>query len=136
MRQELIHILIVINFSNILALVPALTKIYQRKAMSINNLSKDDILELVLEYLSTSGFSEAEVALKKEMGRSTSSKKQLASGSRLEDLLEKSYVTELASGEFFPMLKKAKRTHLDAILQPREEDGSVRLKMFITSIIV
>jgi hypothetical protein len=85
------------------------------------SLSQSDILELVLEYLSSSGFSEAENALKKEIVKSTEVAKKAAtsSQSRLEDLLEKSYVTELASGEYFPR-KKVRRTHLDALLLQEE----------------
>jgi cystathionine beta-lyase len=101
-------------------------------------LSKDDICDLVLDFLSTRGFSEAEKALKRELqshkpvgagdarNGSGSGSGGKAAGSRLEDLLEKSYVTELASGEFFP--RKKTRSHLDAILQPVDlEDVDVTM---------
>jgi len=90
-----------------------------RSSMSKNTSSipPPNVAELVLEYLSTSGFSESERAFRREMERKVTASSSLKAGSRLEDLLEKSYVTEVASGEFFPR-KKNKRSHLDAILLP------------------
>ena len=94
--------------------------------MASTKLNSSDILELVLEYLSTSGFSEAELALKKEIGKSApAAKKAVTSSSRLEDLLEKSYVTELASGDILPRNKKARRSNLDAILLQHDENETI-----------
>jgi len=93
-------------------------------------LSRNDVAELVLEYLSTSGFSEAEKAFRNEMIKSSSAKRQSSSNSsRLEDLLEKSYVTQIASGEFYQR-KKPYRTHLDATLT-KEEFFEVNIIIFI-----
>jgi len=80
-------------------------------------LTETDVFELVIEYLSTKGFSETTSVLKKEAQKNVviSSRRP---GTRLEDLLEKSYVTELASGDFLP--RKKARSHLDAILLPVE----------------
>ena len=58
--------------------------------MSSSTLSEDDVAELVLEYLSTSGFSESENAFRKERARSAaeaakmSNSPKRASSSRLE----------------------------------------------------
>ena len=106
------------------------------------NLTQTDIIDLVVDFLAHRGLKETEEVLRRELatgGASSSGatstsggaggsggvgSKRAAGGSRLEDLLEKSYVTELASGEFFP--RKKTRSHLDAILQPvdLEEDGA------------
>jgi cystathionine beta-lyase len=79
------------------------------------SLTESDVFELVIEYLSTKGFSETTSVLKKEAQKNVviSSRRP---GTRLEDLLEKSYVTELASGDFLP--RKKARSNLDAILLP------------------
>ena len=96
-----------------------------------HQLSQNDVFELVLEYLANKGFSETEAVLKKEVSQvkstasSSPSKKPISSGSRLEDLLEKSYVTELASGVFIP--KKNTRTHLDAVLPVADDVAAIRL---------
>ena len=93
-------------------------------------LSRNGVAELVLEYLSTSGFSEAEKAFRNEMIKNSSAKRQSSSNSsRLEDLLEKSYVTQIASGEFYQR-KKPCRTHLDATLT-KEEFFEVNIIIFI-----
>jgi len=97
---------------------------------SKSTLSQEDVFDLVVEYLVTKGFTETEQVLKREVKRSStssvapsasasassSSSSSAARGSRLEDLLEKSYVTEMASGNFYP--RKKARSHLDAILAP------------------
>lgn len=82
-----------------------------------SSLSQSDVFELVVEYLITKGYTETEQVLKREVqqsppidGEPTDNHK----GCRLEDLLEKSYVTEIASGAYLP--RKKTRTHLDAIL--------------------
>lgn len=88
-----------------------------------SSLSQADVFELVVEYLVTKGYTETEAVLKREVqisppvgadGQDPDSVK----GSRLEDLLEKSYVTEIASGSYLP--RKKARTHLDAILTKSE----------------
>ena len=76
-----------------------------KKSSAALSLSQNEVFDLVVEYLSTKGFSETAQTLKKEVSRKspTASKERSAKhGSRLEDLLEKSYVTELASGDFLP----------------------------------
>jgi len=88
-------------------------------------LSPNDVFDLVLEYLSTKGFNETEKVLKKEASKGVKERSRIApsnsSASRLEDLLEKSYVTELASGVSHS--NKVTRTHLDAELPPLETDS-------------
>merc|ERR1719247_3473333 len=92
----------------------------RERVMSLSkSLSQNDVNELVLEYLATSGFSEAENTLRKELRGKTKPVAAAASTSRLEDLLEKSYVTQVASGEYFPR-KKNRRSHLDAMLMPQD----------------
>ena len=95
-----------------------------------NALSEQDVFELVLEYLSNKGYAETEQVLKKEATKVPVAKSLSSShsSSRLQDLLEKSYVTELASGVFLP--KKAVRSHLDAILIPNttEQLAGIRLE--------
>lgn len=71
------------------------------KKSSSLSMSQDEVFDLVVEYLSTKGFSETASMLKSEATKSAP-KASKPKGSRLEDLLEKSYVTELASGEFYP----------------------------------
>lgn len=78
----------------------------------IATLTESDVFELVIEFLNTKGFSETSQVLKKEVVKNSSSRK--TSATRLEDLLEKSYVTELASGDVIP--RKRTRTSLDAVL--------------------
>ena len=79
-----------------------------------HKLKDNEVFDLVVEYLSTKGFNETAQVLKREVTtkvvpNNNNNKNNVffanAKGSRLEDLLEKSYVTELASGEFLP--KKA-----------------------------
>ena len=97
-----------------------LRQIHLERVMSLSkSLSQNDVNELVLEYLATSGFSEAENTLRKELRGKTKPVAAAASTSRLEDLLEKSYVTQVASGEYFPR-KKNRRSHLDAMLMPQD----------------
>lgn len=88
-----------------------------------SSLSQADVFELVVEYLVTKGYTETEAVLKREVQRSppretNEEDSEAAKGSRLEDLLEKSYVTEIASGSYLP--RKKARTHLDAILTKSE----------------
>ena len=67
-----------------------------RSASSLN-LTQKDVDNLVLEYLAAKGFAETESVLKKELKGSSkkgSSPVQGESSTRLEDLLEKSFVTE------------------------------------------
>lgn len=102
-------------------------------------LTSNAIFDLVVDYLSTKGFSETEQTLKRELqkvkasngsftgGNSSGKGGGSGTGSRLEDLLEKSYVTELASGEFFP--RKKARSHLDAILLPVDIDETASVDM-------
>ena len=70
--------------------------------MSSIKVSQTEVFDLVVEYLATKGFSETANVLKKEVERKASSVAVVKKGTRLEDLLEKSYVTELASGDFLP----------------------------------
>ena len=71
-------------------------------------LTQDDVISLVREFLSESGLTETEDALSREAFKLHRKRK---SQSRLTDLLEKSYVTELASGSM--LQKRVKRNHLD-----------------------
>jgi cystathionine beta-lyase len=89
-------------------------------------LSESDVFDLVVEYLGTKGYNETKELLKREVQHSTESKSAEKvtdphKGSRLEDLLEKSYVTDFASGT--GNSRKKTRTDLDAIL--RQSDSSV-----------
>ena len=84
-------------------------------------LSQADVFELVVEYLVKKGYTETEKALKREVGHSPSSSDAsfiAAKGSLLENLLEKSYVTELATG--FHLSRKKTRASLDANLSIQE----------------
>eukprot|EP00640_Fibrocapsa_japonica_P001980 CAMPEP_0113937692 /NCGR_PEP_ID=MMETSP1339-20121228/4254_1 /TAXON_ID=94617 /ORGANISM="Fibrocapsa japonica" /LENGTH=530 /DNA_ID=CAMNT_0000940555 /DNA_START=55 /DNA_END=1647 /DNA_ORIENTATION=+ /assembly_acc=CAM_ASM_000762 len=105
---------------------------------SLSDISSPEaILDLVADYLSTKGFSETEKTLREEARRNnalfrteSSSSNNQRSGSRLEDLLEKSYVTEALSGSSTSNRKRARRTHLDAILLPeggkdKDAEGAV-----------
>ena len=89
-----------------------------------SSLRPADVFDLVVDYLVAKGFTETEKVLKREVQHSSittaaiSDDTASAKGSRLEDLLEKSYVTELASGSYMP--RKKARTHLDAILKSEE----------------
>ena len=90
-----------------------------------SSLSQADVFELVVEYLATKGFTETEKTLKKEVGSlnhletlANTTSTAIAKGSRLEDLLEKSYVTEVASG--FSLPNKRARSNLDAVLKVPE----------------
>jgi cysteine-S-conjugate beta-lyase len=86
-----------------------------------STLRPADVFDLVVDYLVAKGFTETEKVLKREVQHSSittstvSDDSASVKGSRLEDLLEKSYVTELASGSYMP--RKKARTHLDAILK-------------------
>lgn len=90
------------------------------------NLTQKDVANLVLEYLSSKGLTETESVLKRELAKGGTAKKLSTSPSstRLEDLLEKSYVTEYASGNMFPAKKS--RSHLDAILNSVDEFDDVK----------
>ena len=89
-----------------------------------SSLRPGDVFDLVVDYLVAKGFTETEKVLKREVQHSSITTAAVsddaisAKGSRLEDLLEKSYVTELASGSYMP--RKKARTHLDAILKSEE----------------
>lgn len=86
-----------------------------------SSLSQADVFELVVEYLVTKGYTETEAVLKKEVQQtppSNGEESEHSRGCRLEDLLEKSYVTEIASGGY--LSRKKARTHLDAILTKSE----------------
>eukprot|EP00904_Undaria_pinnatifida_P008972 jgi/Undpi1/5204/HiC_scaffold_2.g00486.m1 len=83
-----------------------------------------DVLNLVLDYLATKGFVEAEQTLRQSVSASGGSPKKQSSnqqsGSRLEDLLEKSHVAHSFGGGS----SKRRRTNLDAVLaglSPEEE---------------
>jgi cystathionine beta-lyase len=89
------------------------------------SLSQDEVFDLVLEYLSNKGFQETAKVLKKEVTKTTpesATVRPSRSASRLEDLLEKSYVTELASGEFLP--KKITRIDLNGELVPVDDTAA------------
>lgn len=77
-------------------------------------LGEADVLNLVLDYLATKGFVEAERTLRQSVSASDGSPKHSSNqqtGSRLEDLLEKSHVAHS-----FGASSKRRRTHLDAVL--------------------
>lgn len=97
-------------------------------------LSEKEVFDLVCDYLSTKGLLETEKTLRDEFGRcvsSSSSSNNQSSGSRLEDLLEKSYITQMVSGNeaYTPRdgAGKRKRSNLDAILSIREEPAQERI---------
>ena len=89
--------------------------------MMAHKLKEKEVFDLVVEYLSTKGFNETAQVLKKEVATKPQinnkttfpSAANSAKGSRLEDLLEKSYVTELASGDFLPKQKLYKEQRSD-----------------------
>ena len=83
-----------------------------------SSLSQEDVFELVVEYLVTKGYTETERVLKREVQQSPKTDSDKPQGSRLENLLEKSYITEIVSGTYLP--RKKTRTHLDAILTKSE----------------
>lgn len=84
-----------------------------------------DILELVIDYLHNSGFQRSLKTLQEEK-RSTDSARKIASRpSKLTDLLEKSYVTELATGSFLPR-KRSKRSTLEGALIPNSPESEAR----------
>ena len=93
-------------------------------ATNIQNseLTEVDVFDLVIDFLNTKGLVETTQVLKKEVQRNESFKASKNTGTRLEDLLEKSYVTELASGLFLP--RKKIRSHLDAALIPQSNINS------------
>jgi cysteine-S-conjugate beta-lyase len=105
----------------------------------MSSLSQADVFDLVIEYLANKGFTETEQALKHELQRSKSSPAKNGTsagaqkGSRLEDLLEKSYVTQMASGDAFP--RKKMRTHLDSENSARVVEPESRPLSFETRII-
>lgn len=98
-------------------------------------LSEKEVFDLVCDYLSTKGLLETEKTLRDEFGRcvssSSSNNNNQSSGSRLEDLLEKSYITQMVSGNeaYTPRdaAGKRKRSNLDAILSIREEAPQERI---------
>ncbi|CAM9956559.1 unnamed protein product [Ectocarpus sp. 12 AP-2014] len=82
-----------------------------------DKLGEAEVLNLVLDYLATKGFTEAEQTLRQSVSASGGSPKKgrnsnQQSGSRLEDLLEKSHVAH----SFGAASSKRRRTHLDAVL--------------------
>ena len=91
-----------------------------------SSLSPTDVFDLVVEYLVTKGYTETEAVLKREVQQSptTETDSESTRGSRLEDLLEKSYVTEIASGDYLP--RKKARSHLDAILSKTDELQTIK----------
>ena len=103
-------------------------------------LTESDVFDLVIEFLTTKGFSETSQVLKKEVQRNAFSERK--SGTRLEDLLEKSYVTELASGDFLP--RKKLRSSLDPEYVPLEkkefdniiQDGQEAKKLSLETILI
>jgi cystathionine beta-lyase len=85
-------------------------------------LTRGEVFDLVVDYLKTNGYTETAEVLKKETSKASQSSKILQNQhSRLEDMLEKSYVTELASGEFY--VRKFPRSHLDGELLPDNEEN-------------
>ena len=87
-------------------------------------LSTDDVLHLVVDYLQACGLTRTEALLKKEAGEKTISP-QLSSSSKLTDLLEKSYITEMATGEFIPR-KRSRRSTLEGVLLNKDGDDDVK----------
>ncbi|EQC33943.1 cystathionine beta-lyase [Saprolegnia diclina VS20] len=84
------------------------------------SLGEDEVFELVCDYLRTRKFYQAEQALVHERDQAAAletpaPKNQVepAAPSKLESLLERSYVTGFASGELPPSPKPAHRTNLD-----------------------
>lgn len=102
-----------------------MSKFYTKPADD-KSLTQTDVTDLVLDYLQSKGFNEARDVLKKELKKKPSNSpeqlKTSASSTKLEDLLEKSYVTEFATGEIAP--KKRARSHLDAMLRTVDESAS------------
>jgi cystathionine beta-lyase len=93
--------------------------------MTLPSLSQDDVFDLVIEYLKSKGYTETEQVLQREVKHLSSvvNGNDEVQGSRLGDLLEKSYVTEMASGDHLPR-KKAK-TQLDTILMKNQSVPAV-----------
>ncbi|CAM9961532.1 unnamed protein product [Pylaiella littoralis] len=91
-------------------------------------LGEAEVLNLVLDYLATKGFTEAEQSLRQSASATGGSpnkgrKSNQQSGSRLEDLLEKSHVAH----SFGSASSKRRRTNLDAVLagvSPDEEEAT------------
>lgn len=88
------------------------------------SLEESEVFDLVCDYLRTRHFYQAEKALIQERNDTNPSSatnniasvnnNQSGSGtSRLESLLERSYVTNVVSGDEPPRRKRTKRTHLD-----------------------
>jgi cysteine-S-conjugate beta-lyase len=120
-RSTVITIVGYIGFSSCLR-SPHISRSFLRtETRMASTLRPADVFDLVVDYLVAKGFTETEKVLKREVQHSSittstvSDDSASAKGSRLEDLLEKSYVTELASGSYMP--RKKARTHLDAILK-------------------
>ena len=97
-------------------------------------LKENEVFDLVVEYLSTKGFNETAQVLKREVttkapnttnNKSSVSFVTAAKGSRLEDLLEKSYVTELASGDFLPRQKLFTQQRSDRLDHSLEIESSM-----------
>ena len=106
------------------SLTHTLNRSYQRRShlKMASPLTQADVFELIVEYLVTKGYTETERVLKREVGLprpSPDSTPVAAKGSRLEDLLEKSYVTELASGS--SLSRKKGRRNLDAVLNVQQD---------------
>jgi len=95
------------------------------------NQDHNQALDLILDYLSTKGLTETEQTLRREVESGHQIPEEQSnnqrSGSRLEDLLEKSYVTQLVSGEDVAASKKRRRAaHLDALLEGQTDQEKKR----------
>ncbi|KAG5176022.1 cystathionine beta-lyase [Tribonema minus] len=95
----------------------------------MEKLNEGDVLELVLEYLNTKGFTQAEQALRKEQHIAATGRQgtgtctfERCSRSRLEGLLEKSHVAHMFGSS---VANKRRRTNLDAALaaEPSASEG-------------
>jgi len=88
------------------------------------------VLDLVFDFLSTKGFHETEATLRREVEvtepNTSLRNNNQGTGSRLEDLLEKSYVTQLVSGDLNAGQKR-RRAHLDALLETAQEEEDAKI---------
>ncbi|KAG5184537.1 cystathionine beta-lyase [Tribonema minus] len=90
----------------------------------MEKLNEGDVLELVIDYLATKGFTQAEQALRKERSGNAALPCQTKNfahepRSRLEGLLEKSHVAHM-----FGTANKRRRTNLDAALLAEEKPAA------------
>ena len=108
-----------------------------RPDTSTSQIGEDQILNLVCDYLSKKGLTETEKTLRDEFTRVLPHQRKSSNqkgGSYLEDLIEKSYVTQMVSGDPSTMntgvvedeslSRKRRRTNLDAIFNNLPVDGT------------